>query len=157
MSDELFWKLKYDRLQSKIQELHEEGQWVREEQPAECISESEEFYISNSMEVVDNEEYALRNWGEGFYFKVRKDYRMKTYNFEDLKVKINGVDIEASEIPEIDIPGPEITCNGKPLRPLIYLRNTDAIEIVSFDDGETYYCNCQSYDQIFKRINPCEK
>lgn len=78
---------------------------------------------------------------------------MKTYNFEELKVNLNGVDIEATELPETDIPGPTITCNGKPLRPCIYLRNTEKIEIVSFDDGETFYTNCQSYCRIFKRIN----
>lgn len=79
---------------------------------------------------------------------------MKKYKFEDLDVKINGVAIKAIEVPEIDIPGPDITCNGKPLRPLIYLRNTEAIEIVSFDDGETFYCNYQAYTSVFNRIQP---
>lgn len=75
---------------------------------------------------------------------------MKTYRYDDLEFKLNGADLKAIEISEIDIPGFQITCNGKPLYPCKYFRNSDVIEIVSFDDGESYHCSYQNYDQIYK-------
>jgi hypothetical protein len=70
--DNLYWKMRYDAVMTKIQEIHERDKWNLEEQPAECISTSDEFWISNSMEVVDSEEAAIDHWGEGNYFKVVK-------------------------------------------------------------------------------------
>lgn len=68
----LYWKVRYDEVMAKIQELHEIDSWNTEPQPKECISTSDEFWISNSMEVVDSEEVALDHWGEGNFFKVVK-------------------------------------------------------------------------------------
>jgi hypothetical protein len=72
MKDNLYWKIRYDEILSKIQELHELDKWHPEPQPEECISTSDEFWISNSMEVVDSERAALDHWGEGNFFKVVK-------------------------------------------------------------------------------------
>ena len=46
--------------------------WHSHPQPVDCISTSDEFWISHSMEVVDSEESAIEHWGEGNFFKVVK-------------------------------------------------------------------------------------
>lgn len=71
----IYWKAKYDALRAALQELHESENLFRDssdEMPDECISVSDEFFISNAMEVVDNEKFALEHWGEGNYFRVVK-------------------------------------------------------------------------------------
>jgi ribosomal protein S27AE len=71
----LYWKGRYDEVMTKIQELHEMDSWHTHPQPVDCISESNEFWISHSLEVVDSEEAALDHWGEGNFFKVVKTDR----------------------------------------------------------------------------------
>jgi hypothetical protein len=73
--DRLIWKIRYENLKAAIQEIHELANQFRQFErniPNEPWSLSDEFFISNDLEVVDNEEYALQNWGEGKYFKVVK-------------------------------------------------------------------------------------
>ena len=70
-----YWKEKYQNLCAAIQGLHEEAnefQRFRDALPYECDSDANEFFISNVLECVDNEAYALREWGPGKYFKVQK-------------------------------------------------------------------------------------
>lgn len=69
------WKEKYDNLCAAIQEIHETANVFMEGNkniPDEPISDSKEFFVSNVLGCVDNEEYAIENWGEGKYFKVKK-------------------------------------------------------------------------------------
>ncbi len=73
LGEEALWQKRYLALQGKIQCLYEEGVQFDpqdEDVPEECYSASDEFFISNDMHVVDNEEYALKHWGKGRYFRV---------------------------------------------------------------------------------------
>ena len=67
-----YWRERYEALKTKVAVLADELNFEREEQPPACISDSEEFWISNSLEICDSEEYALDTWGEGNFFKVKK-------------------------------------------------------------------------------------
>jgi len=78
---ELYWKIRYNEIMCKIQELHELDKWHTHPQPKYCISESNEFWVSNSLDVVDSEETAIEHFGEGNYFKVVK---VETEKIEDL-------------------------------------------------------------------------
>jgi hypothetical protein len=69
---DLYWKLKYDQLIGQMSSLIEEKEFARDEQPEECISSSNEFWISNDMNVCDSESYAADNWPPGTYFRVVK-------------------------------------------------------------------------------------
>lgn len=68
---ELYWQNKYKHLVTEIQAIHEKAEWKEEEQPDECISKSEEFFMSFDMQIVDNEEYAKKHW-DGKYFRMVK-------------------------------------------------------------------------------------
>jgi hypothetical protein len=71
---EALWQKRYRALQADIQNFYEETTLFQPEDdvPNECISVSEEFFISNDLHVVDNEAYALKHWGKGRYFRVVK-------------------------------------------------------------------------------------
>ena len=74
ISDSILWKKRYDSLASELQALHEKVNGFKTffEVPNEPISTSDTFFISNDLEVCDNEEAALDHWGPGKYFKVVK-------------------------------------------------------------------------------------
>lgn len=68
-----YWKEKYDALCGAIQEIHETVNVFKtgpKGLPDECDSTSDEFFVSNVLEIVDNEEYAKKHWGKGKYFRV---------------------------------------------------------------------------------------
>lgn len=69
-----YWKSKYDSLASRVASLADQAEMERNRDiiEDECWSASDTFFISNHMEVVDNEEYAKENWGPGKYFKVKR-------------------------------------------------------------------------------------
>jgi hypothetical protein len=69
---EFYWKKKYDDLCIKIQDLHEIQEFENKEPSNECLCEGDEFWISNDLDVCADENYAIRNWGKGKYFKVKK-------------------------------------------------------------------------------------
>ena len=71
MSD--IWKRRFDKLKMAIEDLSESANLTNDFQkdiPDEPYSESKEYFISNDLEVVDNERYALEHWGKGKYFKA---------------------------------------------------------------------------------------
>lgn len=77
---------------------------------------------------------------------------MKVYNFHDVKLFVGGVELKGNiDSVRIDIPEPKVTCNGKPLTPCMYLRNSDKIEVVTFDHGENYFCSYQSWTMIMEQ------
>jgi hypothetical protein len=68
------WRQKYERL---VEELSTLGEHVEMEHRQRVVdsepwSASDVYYISNDMQVVDNEEYAKKHWGDGRYFEVKK-------------------------------------------------------------------------------------
>ena len=71
-TDELYWKVKHDQLQTRVQALAEDLEYDVEDQPDVCISTSEEFYVSNDLSVCDSLDYALAHWGEGKFFRVTR-------------------------------------------------------------------------------------
>lgn len=68
------WREKYQRLVEELATLAEdvEKRHSDREVPTECWSDAKEFYVSNDLEIVDNEDYARNHWGKGRYFKVRR-------------------------------------------------------------------------------------
>lgn len=71
------WKSRFQHLCSRLQEIHEEvNQFDQpwQDHPPEkiCPSVSRDFYISNDMDyVVDNENKAKELWGDRFFHCVR--------------------------------------------------------------------------------------
>lgn len=66
----LYWRERYEILLREVQRISDEGNFQRDQQPAEPISMSDEFFISNDLQVCDSEEHAKTTWGEGNYFRV---------------------------------------------------------------------------------------
>lgn len=67
---EIIWQDRYERLLSIVQEASEAIEWVKDEQPIECISMASRFYISHDLRVVDSEAAAIKHFGKGRYFAV---------------------------------------------------------------------------------------
>lgn len=64
------WKHRFDRLTGELRDLAESVERAprrREDIPTEFWTSSDELFISNDMEIADNEEYALKHWGPGKY------------------------------------------------------------------------------------------
>ena len=61
----------FESAQTLVQELHETMRWnlMGREIPDEPDWEDDVLYISNDMQVVESEKYALENWGKGKYSK----------------------------------------------------------------------------------------
>lgn len=72
----IYWKQRYDYLKMAIKNLDDKANTFRNEDrknfPDTCISESNEFWISNDQECFDNETAAKKYAGKGNYFKVIK-------------------------------------------------------------------------------------
>ena len=79
MKPHTYWKKKYEYLCATIQMMHERAERLKalddKNFPQICISASKVFWISNDLEVFDNEESAKEYAGKNNYFKVKKTNR----------------------------------------------------------------------------------
>lgn len=72
------WQQRYMKLLSKVQEALDVGDFALDEVPPEPASASEEVFISNDLQVCDNEAFAQNHWGEGRYRRfVLADFEKK--------------------------------------------------------------------------------
>ncbi len=69
VSEECTWRGRYERLVILLQDIADDSRFDEETIEDFPISASEEFFISNDLQVVDNEEYAKSHWGPGKYRK----------------------------------------------------------------------------------------
>lgn len=71
MSEKIRYKRLYDELKQRVATLADDLEFdgVDKDMDDEPWSTSRIMFVSNHMEVVDNEEYALKHWGKGKYRK----------------------------------------------------------------------------------------
>lgn len=72
-TNETIWKKRFDALKNAIGSLDDSIQdEIEKPVPKECWSAASEFFISNDLQICDNEKYAKDHWGKGKYFRVVK-------------------------------------------------------------------------------------
>ncbi len=61
------WQQRYMKLIFNIEDAVDGAKSDLDEQPDEPQSASDEMFVSNDLQVCDNEQYAQDHWGEGKY------------------------------------------------------------------------------------------
>lgn len=93
---EMIWKKRFDKLKSEVTTLAEKAEM--EVGPFECPPErafmqSRRIFVNFDYHVVDSEEYAKDNWGEGNYdvYDLNKTLSPFDQESEDYYTKKTGV------------------------------------------------------------------